>query len=391
MKKVQKFYALGMGAMAFAYLATAIGTQVYVRANLLPEIDAGRDRVVRFESRILSDLKLLTDKPVFEKSARDRNAERFLTGFINWSGVDEIHSVEHDHLVESMGRHLDTLKSDENWNAFRGDEAIYDLDLAWVDQLSAYNSIDLTTHPRYTEILARAETSHGIQRVELANELPFPQFSELRYAALVRAAQLARAGDARGALTLFRHISDLLSTSDSLIGSMASVAMLHNEKKLAEYFSVDWIPIDDDRIDAMKRTAWMWPGLLRYQAATGSLGPFETYFHRETNACTWVHEAAGIELILNDYLQPTVVFEPNLNERLERERGVFLKALSACGHPELKVFYTPTESPLMIARGVPNPARIPFLRRVVGLNLVAIATPNYFRAYEKSPRSPASK
>jgi hypothetical protein len=390
MKRARKLYALTLSALAFAYLATAIGTQVYVRARALPELDAGREKIERLEPRILADLKLLAEKPVFAKSAREKNAERFLTGFITWSGAEALHSAEHDRLIESMGQHQDVLKSEENWSAFVADEAIYDLDLAWVDQLTAYDSIDIATHPRYLEILARAEDAHGIARLALWNELPIPQFGELRFAALARAAQLAREKQPQEGLSLYHHVSDLMSTSDSLIGSLSAVLMLQNEKKLADHLDTKWTPVDDERIDAMKRTSWMWPGLMRDQAVTGTLGSFEAYFSRDTNACTWIHELTGIELVLSDYLQPTLVFEPNLNERLERERGILTKALNACEHPDLMAFFSPVKSPLMIGRGIPNPARIPFVRRVIGLDVALMATPNYFRIYEESPRQPAS-
>jgi hypothetical protein len=238
--------------------------------------------------------------------------------------------------------------------------------------------------------LKRVEDVGGIARVGISSTMPFPYFDELRFATLMRVAQLAREKKPVEALTLYRHVGRLMWTSDTLVGAMSSVLMLRQEKTLAKKLSVEWTLIDDDRLDAMKRTAWLWPGLMRIRSTTGSLGPFEAYLTRETNACSWVHELSGIELVLADFLQPTVVFEPNLNERLERERGVYLKALAACDHNELKAFYSPVKSPLMIGRGVPNPARIPFLRRYMGLTLVQMATPDFLRYYENSAREPAS-
>lgn len=396
MKRARRTYALGVSAMVFAYLAIAIGTQVYVRAKSLPELDAGREKLDRFETRILADLKLLAEKPVFATGARETNAERFLTGFIVWTGADDLHSLEHDRLVESMDRHADALKPDTwksaaTWTGLVEDDSIYDLDLAWVDQLSAYDSLDIATHPRARELLAQAGDAHGLARLELFSELPTPRFDELRYAALVRAAQLAREKQARDAMTLYRHVSRLMATSDSRAGALSSVSMLESEKTLADRLGVAWTPIDGDRLDAMKRTSWMWPGLIRARAALGSLGAFEPFLTRETNACVWVYENAGLELILSEYLQPTVVFEPNLNERLERERGVLTKALASCDHADFGAFFTPVESPLTVGRGRPNPARLPFLRRVIGLNLVARAASDDFRFYEESPRRPAAE
>jgi hypothetical protein len=344
-----------------------------------------------YQDRILTDLKLLAEKPIFPPSPRETNAERFLTGFIAWNNADPLHSLEHDKLVELQQAHPSLVIDGKGWPGFVADEKVYELSLAWIDQLSAYDSLDLTTHPQFSESLKRIEETHGVARIGLIGDLPFPQYSELRFAAFARAAQLQREGRAEEGLEIFHHIAHLIATSDSLIGSMTSVSMLTSEKWLASNLSVQWTPVDDERIEAMKRTAWAWLGLMRLQAPTGSLGVFEPFMKRDLGACTWVIEAApSAELVLSDYLQPTLVFEPNLNERLERERSVFTRALGACGHSELGAFYAPITSPTMIGRAIPNPARFPFLRRVLGLSLVSVAQPNTFKMYEDH-RRPASQ
>ena len=381
--------ALTIGVLAFAYIAIAVCTQMYVRTKALPHIDADEDKLERFESRILTDLKLLADQPVYTASPREKNAERFLSGFISWSGAEPLQTIEHDRLIESMSRHLDALKSEASWQAFVKDELIYELDLAWVDQLIAYDSLDLSTHPRVLESIAKAETSRGLVRVSLMAELPFPQLSELRFATLVRAVQLAHVDQPREAMEIYHHVGHLVATTDSLIGAMTSVQMLQNEKSIAKNFGVTWALVDDEKIEAMKRTSWAWPSIVRLRARTGSMGIFEPFVSRSTSSCTWVYEPS-LELVISDYLLPTFVFEPNMTERIERQRGVINKALESCGHSELQAFYTPSASPLMVGRGIPNPARIPFLRRVIGLNLVAASTANFFKMYEEPPRHPAS-
>jgi hypothetical protein len=51
----------------------------------------------------------------------------------------------------------------------------------------------------------------------------------------------------------------------------------------------------------------------------------------------------------------------------------------------------PIDSPLLLGHLKLNPARIPFLRRIVGLQWVAITQPSHFQLYEEAPRHPASK
>ncbi len=392
MKSGQKNFALLVSAIAITYALIAIGTHVYVRSVLLPKLDANRGALDRFEPRILADLKLLTEKPVYTALPREKNAERFLTGFIGWDGGDALETIEHTRLVDFMKQHQDALKSEDEWSSFIDDDALDDLDLAWVDQLSAYDYLDFETHPRYVDELSRVTETHGMLRAGILGRLPIPNYLELRFAALARAAQMSLENRAPEALELYRHVGYLMSTSDSLAGSLTAVTMLQNEKRLADYLDIEWTPIDNSRIDAMKRTAWAWGGIERLVSVTdGSLGAYEPYFARANGACAAMLDLPGPEGLLIDYLRPSVLGEPDVNERLDHQAVAIARVYEKCGHPEMKAFLAPMQAPLQVGRFTPNPARIPFLRRLIGLGFAAEANPNYVRFYEENPRQPASK
>ena len=390
-QKALKIIAIFASAVVLAYALLAIGTHVYVRAVLLPKFDANRDAIDRNQTRILADLKLLSEKPIYTEMPREKNAERFLTGFIAWEGGEPLKTLEHEHLVDFMKQHQKALTSDDEWSSMIDDETLSNLDLAWVDQLTAYDYLDLQTYPRFVERLAHVQSAHGIPRVGILATLPVPSYTELRFAALARAAQLSLEDRSREALSLYHHVGYLMSTSDSMIGSLEAVLMLENEKSLAERFEIDWTPVDTARIDAMKRTTWVWAGIERLKSVAGNLGDYEPYLERRTNACSTMLDLPGPEGLLTDYLRPTALLEPDLNDRLDRQSEVINRIYKKCGHPELAAFLAPLESPLRVGRFVPNPARIPFLRRVVGLGLATAATPNYTRYYDENPRRPASK
>jgi hypothetical protein len=306
----KKKVALAFGGFALAYLAAAAGTQVCLRSFFLPEIAVPSTVLHRLEPRLLADLKRLSQNPVYPVLPREKNAERFLLGFVSWDGTPALSNVEHDRLMELMAAHQDALRSDEEWAAFLDDENLYDLDLAWVDQLTAYDHFDFRTHPAYAAALARAETSHGLARFEIAYSLPAPRLKELRFAALARAAQLIRERRLEDAQALYRHVGYLLSTTDSLVGSAMAVVMLQNEKRLAARTRTAWPVIDDDRVEALRRVSWAWTGITTALAADGTLGVYAPYFQRSTSACTGVFDHLGTESLLQDYLKPTVFSSP---------------------------------------------------------------------------------
>jgi hypothetical protein len=387
--------AVAMGTFAGLYGITAIATHFYVREFLLPQSRAASLELSKFEPRILADLKLLKEKPVYSVLPREKNAERFLSGFVSWQGpgTSEINNADHDRLIAMMKDHEHAVQSDEEWDGFLDDENLDQIDLSWVDQLIAYDYFDFGSNPATIDLLSRVEHSHGIARVRIASNLPFPDMRELRFAALARVAQLQLEDRLAEAPALFRHVSYLLSTTDSLMGSMISVDMLQNEKSLAERTGIPWPHIADEQIWALKRTAWAWGGIQEIRSSEGSLGAFEPYFNRTTSACASLIERIAGDELLQDYLLPTAPLEPDLREHLSKEIEFKKRVFAKCDHQDLDVFFKPitdADSPGMLGRTIPNPARIPFLRRILGLSLFLAATMNDFDLYHETPRQPAS-
>ncbi len=388
--------ALAAGTFAGLYGFAALSTQIYIRAFLLPKIQSLSLELNKAEPRILADLKLLKEKPVYPDQPREKNAERFLSGFMSWTAASlpTIDNADHDRLIAVMKDHEHAVQSDQEWQNFLDDERLDEMNLTWIDQLMAYDHIDFGSHPVYADLLSRVLHSHGVARLGIAANLPFPEMRELRFAALARVAQLQLEDRLMEAPGLYRHVGFLLSTTDSLSGSMMSVYMLQSEKNLAQRTGARWPQIEEDRIQAMKRTAWAWGGIEQIFASQGSLGIYEPYFHRSANACAGLLEMSGGAELLQNYLSPTVPLEYDLSERLSKETEFKRRLFSKCDHENLEVFLTPIadeDSPLMLGHIAPNPARIPFYRRLLGLQLMAWSVPNYFGLYQETPRRPASK
>ena len=391
-RKVAVVSALACGV----YIVVAIATHVYVHAVLLPTIHQASADLDRLEPRIIADFKLLSEKPIYSALPREKNAEHFLSGFISWSGsgVRPLTNPEHDRLMTLMKSHERAASTDETWAAFLADDSLSKLDLAWVDQLVAYDHIDFGTHQIQADLLNKVEAANGMQRVGIAANLPLPEMRELRFAALARVAQLQKENRLAEAPGLYRHVSYLFASTDSLIGSLVAATLLQTEKSLAERTRADWQTVDENLVQAFKRSAWAWIGIEHLRASKENLGSFEPYLNRATGACSGAFETIGFSGQLQDYFAPTALFESDLHERLAKIGHFQRRLLDLCEHEQLKVFLAPVPSeanPLIVERFHPNMARIPFVRRIVGLNYLASLTPNYFNLYEQNPREPASK
>ena len=189
-------------------------------------------------------------------------------------------------------------------------------------------------------------------------------------------------------MKLFHHVSYLIWTSDTLIGSMSAVLMLKQEKSLAAYLDIDWASVDESRLFALKRASWAWIGIQHY---TNEFESYSTYLDRRTGACGGMTDAVPVQTLLTDYLRPKWIGETDHSIWLDEQEKRLTAVMEKCGHPQMKALLAPIESPKMVGHVAPNPARIPFLRRLVALTLVSVARPNFFKMYEENPREPASK
>lgn len=374
------------------YSGVAVASHLIIRLVLQPQLEAARAELSVLEPKILADLKLLNDEPLFPNSAREKNAEHFLSGFIAWSGhmAKPLSTVEHQRLVELMSSHKQALTDTEHWAKFRADPNLKALDLSWVDQLVAYDHINLESQVDQSWVLEQVEKSNGVERIGIAERLPMPELQELQFAALARAAQLHNEKRVNEALPLHRHVSQLLASTDCLVGSALAASMLKNETVLADRVGAKWTPMDLNKLAAFKRASWAWIGIQSLRA-THEIGAFGPYLNRKTSACTGAFELLGTTSQLRDFFVPTAFLETDFSEKFalaDKFRG---HVLDECGHESLKVFLKPVPkeaNPLFVGRHRANIERIPFVRRLYGLQLILIASPNFFRLYEE--RQPAS-
>ena len=393
-----------LGVFALTYLVVAGVSYVYVRHVLLPSVHPNPADLERRQDRIIADFKVLNEKPIYEPLARDKNAEHFLSGFISWEGdgLEPIITPDHERLTSLMQTYDRSLLTNEDWQRFVADPLLLKLDLTWVDQLEAYDHFDFGTHPSHLSLLGRVATSNGIGRAAIAASLPMPSFREIRFAAIARVAQIQseiqnqnRKTGARSTLAprLFRHVGYLLSTTDSLVGSAVAASMLGTEKTLASRTGLDWPLVTDTQILAMKRASWAWVGIEKSLSTEDGFGAYAAYMNRRTFACSGIYDSMPSMTILQDYLLPPSLFETNLAAEVAKANAFQTQYLNDCAHDELKVFLRPVPvaaNPFWARAFRVNFARIPFLRQVVGLTQMSLASPNFFRLYDEAPRQPAS-
>lgn len=391
-KWVLIFVYCGAWAAAFPFLIDYL-----VRTQFLPPVVANHKHLEPYYPKMLADFKLLEANPIFVESPRLKNAEEYLSDSLAWDGL------ESSPAVRTATEKLNVI--DEKFPGWRTDsrqmQKLYQsaelnkTDTDWVEGMLAFDHWDISTRREVMQRLQKAGRSSGLEKIGIFASLPLPNYMKFRNSVLLHYLKMAKVGRGVEGMKLLRHAAILAQSTNTLVGQMITVAMLKDEAGLAKAFGVPWISIPDERIEAYKRVAWTWPGLMRTVWFSEFPAQFVPYLRPEMGMCAGAFETAAGLGGMQDFLEPRFWFETDFSVELARVREFETKTQALC---KMQAFAplrsrTPASAngwtldpkvmdPTSETKPEPNYARMPYVRRAVALILMGIATPNG-RMYEE--------
>lgn len=348
--------------------------------------------------QILADLKLIDQNPVFNKFTFEKNAEAAFSKHLSWSGdnTKDMNDLNHSNLNAFFEKYPNSWTDSQVLVKMTQDPDIHKIDTTWMNDLHQYDHWNISTNSYITEELKRVKSTDTVARIGLWAALPIPNYSELRKWTLVHFLKQHKKMNTVEGLKLYRKMAELTYTNSSLIASMISVRFLKDEAELARIFSMDnWVQIDEERTEALKRLSWAWVGIT--QNSLYQVTPYEIndFFKYENGVCAAAWEIIPNSSFLTDLIGPRFLIETDHTVELARLQKMTDRLVDTCGLQAYRVFDSraPASTNGVLGENVKSfvlgadPTSqikyVPYMRRIIAYILTSVATPSYFRLYDK--------
>jgi hypothetical protein len=273
----------------------------------------------------------------------------------------------------------------------------HNIHLDWLEDLAQYDYWNFMADDTIRERLQKAGQSNSIEKIGQWASLSVPDyslFSDLLKLNVLRHRKHPHA--AQAALEIYVHAARLSGSTSTLVGQVTAASMFRSADSLAKFAGVKK---DYSRLakigQAYKRVSWGWAHVVRTQVFAGNVSPrWEPYIKYKLGLCAGVSENAVAVEGIGDFLYPSTLLEKDLSEDLNRSKQVLGSLIGICGIEEFNSFQirSPASSlsPFwgketielwsMIEPKiafVPNPSRLPFVRRIFANYMLSTAVPDY--------------
>lgn len=375
-------------------------THILVNAHFMKELSSYADESELHLADIKKDLETLQKNPIFKKLDPTADAGFVLNAHVPVLGGDQTSSAQKNYepIKNYLEKYKSWAKDKEVLITSTQDIALRSLNTDWMLPLKEKTSWSLTQHPDVSTALERIPQLNSIERIAEFAQMPIPRYEALRDWAAIYMMKMAYEGSPRLGLEMYRKVAELIQSHGTLTGHMVAADMLKKEPYLAATFAVeDWTAHNLEAIEAFERISWGWVGLVRNSwlkplpaELTASLTP-------QNGICAAAFENVGGLSSMYDFLGPKAIFEPDFSQEIEASSSLEQQLLSECRMEAFHVFSLPTEkasNPFWVKAETVytlpemegwsyNKSRIPYLRRLIGLQLMTIAQPNFFVKYKQ--------
>lgn len=369
----------------------------------MKKLDENERKVNAILPRFIADLKIIEAQPPFPEWTRNSNAGPLLRKWIPTpEGFENIDSPGHTALRALIKKYPKAHMDENQFKAYASDPLLAQVDTRWMQELKKYDHWNIYSHPKWKEQFAKLKDLNSIGRIGVYASLPVPEMGEFRGFAFANFVKAYNQGKALEGLATYRKTSEMIHSTGTLIGNMVAIAMLKTEMSMTAFSgAMAWPIVPPDTIEAYKKVSWAWAGVLHVARKKEFPKELTAYLKPQLGMCGGSGEGISTLNGLSDFLQPQFPFEMDFTDALASERKMTMHTQEICGQQELYGFLDrvpASANPLLYKDAgkvyrlfsgfdgpdlLPNPARIPFVRRAVGLTILTIAMPDYMNFYKE--------
>lgn len=330
-----------LGLLLLLIFALPIGDYAFYSLYYAPVQKQSVAELEMYYPKILADLKLIDQNPIFNKFTFDKNAEEIFEKNLSWSGLkpEAKYDLNHTNLRNFTQKYKLWKKDPEVLETMLADPNIHTIDTGWMDTVLNYDHWNISNNPNIKTHLAPLKELDSLEKMAVFSQLPIPDYLELRDWTLVYFLKQHKKMNTLQGLKVYRKIAELSYSSSSTIASVISTKLLEDEAYLAERFQIkDWVAIDNERINAFRRSAWTWTRIARN--SLHQIIPLEVrdLIKYENGICSAAWEVAPNIALLNDFLIPRFVLETDHSVDVARFQETVDKLQTICKLDPYKSF-----------------------------------------------------
>ena len=371
---MKKFFYILLSFILLLPLIGLLATHFYMTQILIPEIQLAEvGPFKRYRTKVLEDLKILSQNRLFPSLTFQKDAGPFLLKHVNWG------DSEHPSKVRDIAKNYPELDCycNKHFNSLLRDPKIIELDLTWVDKLQDYDHIKLTARPQTLEMLKNLKKSDPRTKIKNYDLPPLPSLKELYFAGIFRFVQLHQQGRSVEGLAHLRKISQLLYSIPDQVASLEAFRLLNREYLIINHFKIQgWKTIDKNLLKTHKRVTWATPGIISSLFWTGLDPEIAPYLKPQYGFCAGVAQNA-FGLGHEEYLKPQFPLEPDFSLQLKQSHQIRKQLFEACGMNDYKGLLN-NDAPKDFKE-----TQMPFVRRSIALVLMSIGHPDWFKLYKQ--------
>lgn len=397
------------GLLLLFVFVLPLGNYVFYSMYYEPAQKNSVAELEKYYPKILADLKLIDQNPIFNKFTFEKNAEEIFEKNLSWSSQksETDYDLNHTNLRNFTQKYKGWKKDPSLLENMLADPSIHAIDVSWLDNVLIYDHWNVSNNPHIKSELAKIKNLDSLGKTALFARLPIPDYLELRDWTLVYFLKQHKKMNTLHGLKVYRKMAELSYSSSSTLATVISANLLQDEAYLTERFQVkDWTAIDEQRTKAFKRSAWTWVSIVNNSLY--KITPLEVrdLFKFENGVCGAAWEVTPTIALTNDFMLPRFILETDHSVDVARFQETAEKLQTICKLDPYKSFaerspasmenwisdlhesFNQTSASLSVdsyaAVGI---RKVPYLRRMFIYVIHSIGTPNttLARQYEAAP------
>lgn len=389
------YFAFVFFTLALIPLVAHVSVDLFFR----PQIMERNAKLYQNLPKILSDLEMLDQNPIFPELRTHNNAEFLISKYVIFDGYER--NISRNNQYDAMSKiHVDY----GNWRnntltleKIQADESLMTLDTSWLEELHAYDHWNFSSNKRVKESMALVPNVNSMARTEIFTQLPVPKYDMMRSWALIHFLQMQKSGHGSQGIKTYRKVTELINTTGTLIGNITAANMLKDEYVLVSKFDIkNWTTRPYYHIDTYIRVSWAWVGLLRLPMFDRLPKKFLRFVKPQNGVCASSWETLATYSIYLDFFQPRTYFESDFSKNVKFTTDLYRDVQAQCNLESYSPFLkrSPASlSPMTNSYNIDasiynlhtntdynysvedNWVYLPYLRRLVGLVTFANADP----------------